>query len=210
MKPFVVGLLAVCVVTVCVGQDDAEWQVMPGVTLVKYFRGSDIHQRSDMYMPTFPPMIYAGYDAFSYEGTGILFNARVFSDEIKPLALTFGGGVNWFYQPDSRGIAYPSAAPAGIGEIIGRRDFMTYPLSVGVQAIFPYESRKNLMFFGGLEMNVQFVSGDIAIARQTQVGYSVLGGFAVKIFEFGVRYTAFSDIRNLGAQVGLRFNSFGI
>jgi len=210
MRLIVVGLLTICVVGLSVAQDDAGWQVMPGVTLVKYFRGSDIHQRRDVYLPTFPPMMYTGHASFSYEGTGIHFNARVFSDEIKPLALTFGGGVNWFYQPGSRGMIYPASAPGGIGETIGRSDFMTYPLNIGVQAVFPYESRKNLMFFGGLEMNIQFISGDIAIARQTQAGYSVLGGFAVKVFEFGVRYTAFSDIRNLGVQLGFRFNSFAL
>lgn len=197
MKLFVVGLLAVCSAGLSVAQDDAEWQVMPSVTLVKYFPGGEIRQR-----------MYPGHSEFSYAGTGVQFNARVFSNEIKPLALTFGGGVNWFYQPGGRFVSFPSPASTGIGETIGGNDFMTYPLNIGVQAVFPYASRKNLMFFGGLEMNVQFISDDIAIAPQ--LGYSVLGGFAVKVFEFGVRYTAFSDIRNLGVQLGFRFNSFGI
>jgi len=41
-------------------------------------------------------------------------------------------------------------------------------------------------------------------------GTGVLAGLAVKAFAFGVRYTSFSDMANIGAQIGLRFSSFSI
>jgi hypothetical protein len=66
------------------------------------------------------------------------------------------------------------------------------------------------MVFAGAEGNLHFVSGNLAVSQQAKAGYTVLGGFAVKFLEFGIRYTSFSDIKNLGAHFGLRFKSFGM
>jgi hypothetical protein len=141
----------------------------------------------------------------------VSFSARCFNDDIKPLALTFSGGVTWYYVPDQ---GYPSTSPAhinsSVGAVVGRQDFTAFPFSIGVQAVFPHASREKLMVFAGAEANVHLISGNVAMRDQAKAGYSVLGGVAVKFLEFGVRYTAFSDIKNLGAYFGLRFHSFGI
>jgi hypothetical protein len=183
---------------------------MPGIAIVKFFPGENIRTPGGLYYTTYPPM-GPYFSEHNYAGTGLNFNARCFTDKIKPLALTFGGGITWYYQPDQMGYGVmPAFSPSGVGATIGRQDFTAFPLSVGVQAVFPYASRENLMFFAGVEGNLELISGNLAIDQQAKAGYTVLGGFAVKFLEFGIRYTAFSDIKNLGAHFGLRFKSFGI
>lgn len=210
MKTMSVILLVFAVAPVLVAQEEeSEWQIMPSVAIVKFFPGEDIRTQGEMYLPTYP-VIMPYFTGHNYAGTGLNFSARCFSDDIKPLALTFGGGITWYYQPEQ--VAYPLSAysPSGVGAILGRQDFTAFPLSIGVQAVFPYASRENLMVFAGAEGNLQFISGNLAVNQQAKAGYTVLGGFAVKFLEFGVRYTAFSDIKNLGAHFGIRFKSFGI
>ena len=192
--------------------DNSEWQIMPSVTVVKFFPGENIQSPGSIYDFTYPFMV-SPYSVHTYSGTGVNFSARCFDDDIKPLALTFSGGVTWYYVPDQYMInfdAAPSFVHSGVGATIGRQDFAAFPLSVGVQAVYPYASRAKLMVFAGAEGNVHFISGNVAFGQQAKAGYTVLGGFAVKFLEFGIRYTAFSDIKNLGAYFGLRFKSFGI
>ncbi len=210
MKTLSVILLLVLGATVLVAQEEeSEWRIMPSVAIVKFFPGEDIQTPGEMYMPTYPvTMPYVTGN--NYAGTGLNFSARCFSDDIKPLALTFGGGITWYYQPDQFGYPVPAYSPLGVGATLGRQDFTAFPLSIGVQAVFPYASRENLMVFAGAEGNLQFISGNLAVNQQAKAGYTVLGGFAVKFLEFGIRYTAFSDIKNLGAHFGIRFKSFGI
>lgn len=181
---------------------------MPGLGVAKYFPGEGIITGGGVYLPTYPPIVYPYYGEHKYSGTGISFTARCFSDDIEPLALTFGAGATWYYLPD--GYAVPAASQQGVGAALGHQDFTAFPISIGVQAVLPYESREKLMVFAGAEGNVNLISGDLDMDEQAKVGFTLLGGFAVKFFEFSVRYTAFSDIKNLGAYFGLRFKSFGI
>ncbi len=102
------------------------------------------------------------------------------------------------------------SSSSGVAARLRNEDFTTFPISVGVQAVFPYARRQKLMMFAGAEANVHLISGDVPMGDQAKAGYSVLGGFAVKFLEFGVKYTVFSDMKNLGAYFGLRFNEFGI
>lgn len=190
-------------------EQNSDWQIMPGIVVVKYFPGKAMPDRHDYYLTTYPPMFVPSYAEHKYEGTGVQFSARCFSEEIKPLALTFGAGATWYYRPE-RTYVYSASSQQGIGEVMGYRDFTAFPLSIGVQAVFPYAARNKLMMFAGIEGSLNFVSGDLDVNQQAKAGFTVLGGFAVKFFEFGVRYTSFSDIKNLGAHFGLRFKSFGI
>jgi hypothetical protein len=100
------------------------------------------------------------------------------------------------------------AAEAGIGQTLAPSDFMSFPLAVGVQLAYPYAEQEKLMGFVGLHGTAHFISGNIDINRQVKFGYELVGGFAVKVFEFGVRYSAFSDMKNLGAYLGFRINPF--
>jgi hypothetical protein len=211
MKKMVVILLTLVVSPALFAQEETntDWQIMPSVSLTMFLEGKAIHHESGVYLPTFPPMM-SEYGTHTYAGTGLNFTARCFSEDIKPLALTFGAGATWYYRPGGEAIAAPAAGSQGAGEMIGPHDFMTFPISLGVQAVFPYATRDKLMGFAGVEGNLQLISGGLAMNEQAKAGYTILGGVAVKFFEFGVRYTSFSDIKNLGAYFGLRFKSFGI
>jgi hypothetical protein len=209
MKTMCIILLVLVVCPAVFSQDEtsSEWQISPSVAVTKYFPGEVIRTQNDIYFATYPPMM-TSYSAHKYAGTSLGFSARCFSEDIKPLALTFGAGATWYYHPD--GYAIPAASQPGVGAVLGHQDFTAFPISIGVQAVFPYASREKLMAFAGIEGNLHLISGDLAMNQQAKVGFTVLGGFAVKFLEFGVRYTAFSDIKNLGAYFGLRFKSFGI
>lgn len=203
-------LFALCVLAgSVVAQEETDWKIMPGVVLVKYFPGADIRGQGEI-LPLIYPGDFTPYEySYKYAATGIHFNVRSLHKDIKPFAVTFGGGVNWFYRPD-RSHVVDALMHTGVAASMGRRDFTTFPLSAGVQIIYPYDSPERLMVHGGVEGNLQLVAGDIDISQQAKGGYSLLAGFAVKVFEFGVRYTSFSDLRNLGAHIGFRLNSFGI
>ena len=87
-------------------------------------------------------------------------------------------------------------------------EFTLFPLGAGLHVVFPYRSRDTFMIYGGVDGTLNFVLGNIGFKEQVQPGLTFVVGFAIKIFEFGVRYSSFSDIKNLGAHVGLRFKSF--
>jgi hypothetical protein len=44
--------------------------------------------------------------------------------------------------------------------------------------------------------------------RQVEAGFSAVGGIAIKMFEFSVRYSRFSGMNTVGVQAGIRFNQF--
>ncbi len=186
--------------------ESSDWNIMPSVVLVKYFPSERING------PVIQPLIYPPIDWYpysvNYAATGLNFSARCFNNDFKPVAFTFGGGVNWYYRPELDMMFAASPQQSGVGRMIRGGDFTAFPLSVGVQAIYPYDSSDKLMMYGGIEGNLQLISGNIEISEQAKAGYSLVGGFAVKVFEFGVRYTSFSDIRNLGVQFGIRFKTF--
>ena len=199
------GLMAVMPVSLIAQESTTpDWQFMPTVQLVKYFPGEKIKSSG-----SFVTNFYYQPE-YNFAGTGLSFNVRCFHDRLSHVALTFGGGVNWFYQPEQNPVYAVSPTTTGIGESLKYQEFNTFPLTLGVQAVFPSAGKEQVMFFFGGEASVNFISGNIDIGQQTKLGYTIVGGFAVKIFEFGIRYSAFSDLKNLGAQLGLRLNSFSI
>jgi hypothetical protein len=201
----VLGLVAA---TATAQEGDNNWKIMPSVGIVKYFPGE--HIRKGWVEPAiYPPMGRYSY-WYNYSGTALNFEARCFNEEIRPLVLTFGAGVNWYYEPGRHEEYYLASHQSGVGAKLDRQDFTTFPLSVGAQAVYPYTSPDNLMVFGGIEGNLHLISANLDMGDQAKAGYSLVGGFAVKAFEFGVRYTSFSDIKNLGAYFALRFKSFEI
>lgn len=189
------------------------WQFSPALSLTKYFPGAAIAGGSGWYSQD--PILFGfipgpGHE-FRYAGTGINFAVRAFNDEAPNLAVTFGAGVTWYYDAErpSSGVSAMSSLN-GVGLQIGRNDFTAFPVSIGIQAVYPYAGRDNFMVFGGLEGNLHLIAGNVPMADQAQLGFGLTGGFAVKIFEFAVRYTQFSDMKNLGASIGFRLNSFSL
>jgi hypothetical protein len=85
---------------------------------------------------------------------------------------------------------------------------MNFPVGVGMQVVFPYEKIDKLMFFAGVEGNLHFLSERSLAQRQVETGFSALGGVAIKMFEFGIRYSRLARINYVGVQVGIRFNQF--
>lgn len=206
----VLVFLAASVIAVGQDMDESQWKIMPGISVVKFFPGDNIRSRGDVIIAIYPTPEPFYYYRSTYAGTGLNFTARCFNEDLKPFALTFGGGVTWYYAPEREFAAVPVASPFGIGEALHHDEFTAFPLSLGIQAVFPYASRDRLMAFAGVEGNLQLISGRVEMRRQAQAGFTLLGGVAVKFLEFGVRYTSFSDIKNLGAFFGLRFRSFGV
>jgi hypothetical protein len=193
------------------------WHFTPGIAMTKYFPGSTIKdyyngvQLFGLSSFIYPPPARE----YRYGGTGLNFSVRAFNEELPNVALTLGAGATWYYAAERTSGDYVIAssaavAQAGIGEQLGNYDFMTFPVSLGLQFVFPYEGRENLMLFGGIDGNVQLISGNVSMGEQAKLGYTVTGGFAVKIFEFAVRYTQFSDMKNLGVSLGFRLNSFSL
>ena len=189
----------------------AVWQLSPSLSLTKYFPGEDIAGASGWNYGG-PILAVYGYPApgraFRYAGTGVNFNVRAFNDQAPNMALTFGAGVTWYYDAERPGSSVIAMAASGIGDQIGNEGFMAFPISLGLQFVTPYDGRENFMVFGGLEGNLHLISGNVPMGDQAKLGFGLNGGFAVKIFEFGVRYTQFSDLRNLGATIGFRLNPF--
>jgi hypothetical protein len=83
-------------------------------------------------------------------------------------------------------------------------------VSLGLQAVLPEANSDALMVFLGFDGTVHFIDGDLPIGEQPQLGYNLLGGFAVKVFEVGVRYSSFSDVKNIGVHLGLRLQGFNM
>jgi hypothetical protein len=187
---------------------EARWEIMPSVTIVRYFAGEAIIGNGGD-GPVYSVQDRGYFSEARYSGTGMEVKVRFFNESLPNLALTLGGGINWFSNPEDTyyGIS-PQPTMAGVGEIQRNREFRTFPLSAGVQVVYPGNGRQALMLFAGGECSVNFVDGDIDIRQQAKLGYSVLAGFAVKVFEFGIRYSVFSDMKNLGATIGVRLNPF--
>jgi hypothetical protein len=201
-KSFVAVPILVCVLlSNGFSQEDqgSGWQIVPSAVFIKHFPGEKIRVQN-----------FYGSAEYNFAGTGLSVNVRCFNERIPNVAFTFGGGVNWFYTPEDDRNFVGLTSRSGIGENLKRQDFNTYPLTLGVQVTFPRENIQNIMFYLGGDGSLNFIDGNLDIGQQTKVGYNIVGGFAVKIFEFGIRYSSFSDLRNLGAHLGLRFNPFAI
>jgi len=175
--------------------DDSEsgWRLLPGASLVKYLPGE--------YIVT--PGFY-GPGKVQFSGTGLAFQVRAFHSSLPNVALMFGGGINWFYRPHED---YVLTSPQGVGETLRSEDFNTYPLTLGVHFYVPTVNPDKVMFFVGAEGVLHFVNGTLPMSDQTKAGYNFVGGFGVSFFEFGIRYSSFSDMKNIGVQFGLRFKS---
>jgi hypothetical protein len=208
-----IGLMILCLALPAAAQETQQhaWEFSPALTFTKYFPGDPIPSQSEWSGPIpWASYIYApsGASEFRYAGTGLRFNVRAFNDEMPNLALTFGAGVTWYYDAEgTSGIAIPSSV-SGIGQQVHREDFTAFPVALGLQVVYPYAGRDNFMMFAGIEGNLNLISGNVPMADQAKLGIGLTGGFAVKIFEFSVRYISFSDIRNLGASIGFRLNPF--
>ena len=208
MKPAAV-VMTLLLFLRCIGeaQEDSEkaWSFRPTISVIKFLPGEEI------VVPC--PECYGSYESqYRFAGTGLSFGVRAMHPDLKGFVLTFGTGVNWFYPPDNGAIygITPSNASAGVGETLKREEFNTFPLTAGVQLVFPQSNPDAFMGFLGADGSVHFIDGNLAIGEQTRFGYDLLAGFAVKVFEVGVRYASFSDVTNLGVHLGLRLPSFGL
>jgi hypothetical protein len=177
--------------------DTERWNLKPTVALVKFLPGKDI-------VVECPDCYNAASSTYRFAGTGLAFNIRASHRDLPGIAVTIGTGVNWFYSTEDEIIGYSSSVSGGVGSTLKRQSFETYPVNAGIQFCFPKESVDAIMAFLGVEGSVHLVDGDVSVADQTKTGYAFLGGFAFKVFEMGVRYSAFSDLKNLGVHFGLR------
>ena len=197
MKTFV-GFLAFFIVGQAAAQDVSRpgWQIMPGIVFVNYFPGVRVSS--------------PGGSENSFDGVGFQFIARTFHPDFPDVAFNVTGGINWFkntnqptyYNP------IPVVSTDGVGSTLQYRSFRTFPLTVGVEGIFPRSTERTVMFSAGANAGFHFVDGDLDIGQQAKFGYSLGAGFSVKAFEIGIRYYSFSDMKNLGAHIGVRMNSF--
>lgn len=200
------ALLCVALPGMLVSQENARdrgLEVMPGVTFVKLFPGAPLDA------PGWEGSEWGGSDELVYSGTGLRFNARCFLPAYPGVAITIGGGVTWFYDSHTYRVV-TSPSDAGVGAQLWRENFTVFPLSVGAQVVYPSQNKESLMLYAGAEGSLNFIDGRIMPGQQIKPGYTVLGGFVVKAIEFGIRYNAFSDLKNLGVHIGLRFPSFAL
>ncbi|MGB6121003.1 MAG: hypothetical protein WBG80_03765 [Bacteroidota bacterium] len=189
--------------------EEGLWTFQPRVAIGKLLPGSSIEAPEYSILTEFFAPV-SGVNDFRYAGTALDLSVRAFPAELGWVALTLGGGLTWFYRGDDTAVDYIRQASDGVGEQLSPGDFIVFPLSLGVQLVYPGLQRTDFMLFAGLEGTVNFISGDIPIDQQVKGGYRVVAGFAVKVFEVGLRYEAFSDMRNLGVYLGFRLNPFEI
>jgi len=182
-----------------------DWSIRPTISIVKFLPGEEIVVPCE-------ECLYANSSKYRFAGTGISFGVRAIPPDLRSVAFTFGTGVNWFYPPDNGYSVgtFEATASKGIGEILGRQEFNTFPISAGVQLFIPQSNPDAFMAFLGIDGTIHFIDGDLPIGDQTRLGYDLLAGFAVKVFEMSVRYAVVSDVRNIGVQFGLRLPSFGL
>jgi len=182
---------------------DKTWRIAPELLFIKDFPGATLEA---------PPSDFRSQ--YRYEGVGLAFKVRCTNINLPFLAVTFGAGANWYY--DSEPPPVDGVVPAvpfiteGLGQTFYRGDFNTFPITLGAQAVYPFDKPELMMFFLGVEGSANLVSGYIGTGDQFKPGYSIVGGFAVRAFEFGVHYASFSDMRNLGVHFGIRLNPFSI
>ena len=194
---FAVGFFLCALFVLAMGQENiqATWRMTPGVVYVRHFPGPSVASAGNV----------------RYSASGFSLRTRLFNDETPFVSYTLGGGVNW-YSSREREVVY-STRPAdaqAIGQDLKGSDFTVFPLSLGVQWTFPRLHRRDFFAYVGAEGVMNFVDGRIDMSQQVKPGYAVLAGFSVKQFEFGVHYVAFSDMKNLGVSLGLRFATFDL
>jgi hypothetical protein len=211
-------------------ETSSDWKIMPSISVTKLFSLGHRNNYDDVQPLIYPPI---GRDGFTnsvniFSATGVSFSARFLNQDFEPFAFTLSAGANWFRNRDQDSpIPYFAIGGPSIlvgdstrlpvfdfrgyrGGFDGRENggFMSFPVSLGAQILFPYEKIDKLMFFAGVEGNLHFLSERAFNRRQVEAGFSAVGGVAIKMFEFGVRYSRFARMNNVGVQAGIRFNQF--
>lgn len=179
-----------------------DWQIIPEIAVVRYLPG---HEFS--FGETWLDGSSSG--TYQYSGFGGNLFVRFLNKRFPGVALTLSGGAISFYKPDQT-YAVPAYAPVlhataattlGGDSRVG--DFFAFPVSLGLQGMWPFQHYDKFRVFAGLEASAYFVDGSVAPHAQTRIGYSALGGFGVGIVELGARYSQFADMKNLGVFFGL-------
>jgi hypothetical protein len=187
----------------------AKWTIQPHISLGKLLPGSSIKGASSDFFFTDSRAYAPTMTQYQYAGTALGFGFRAFPAEHPWLAVVLGGGIRWFYRPGSSAITDPVMTTAeGVGVQLAPRDFTVYPITLGVQLATPSRLRRDFMLFAGIEGTANFVSGDLPMDQSVKPGAAFTAGFAVKVFELGIRYETFSDIQNLGVCIAFRLNPF--
>jgi hypothetical protein len=205
---FLIVLPVLSFVSQAVSQEaPATWTVQPTLALGKFFPGVKIEHNQ-------PPTQFEGEfifrppSEFQYEGTSLGVAVRLYPPWADFVALTLGGGITWFYESGMAPVTSPVPADDGIGQTLIPGEFIDFPLTAGIQLILPAGRAHDFAVHAGLDLGAHFISGNVEMKDQIHVGYGISCGFAVKVFEFGLKYQAFSDMKNLGAYGGIRFTPF--
>lgn len=227
---------AMMVTSSAIAQEEgySEWSIMPSISVSRVFSVGNRYDNYYRVQPLIHPPVSGrtvGYaETNRLSATGVSFSARFLDKDFEPFAFTLSAGANWYDGRDDEMMSSPFLRVAGIPNPIDSlrlpmpdyRDFrggfyerevggfMSFPVSIGAQVVFPYEKIDKLMFFAGVEGNFHFLSERVFARRQVEAGFSAVGGVAIKMFEFGVRYSRFAGTNNLGVQGGIRFNTFSL
>lgn len=189
----------------------SKWTFQPHISLGKLLPGSTIDVVSPDFFPFSGQSFLTGRSQYQYTATTVGFGFRASANETPWLAVILGGGICWFYRPDvPRAYGIAAMMEEGVGAQIAPSDFTVYPLTLGLQAMYPSRSSRDFMLFAGVEGTANFVSGELPMDQSIKGGFGLTAGFAVKVFELGVRYQAFSDLRNLGVYLAFRLTPFEI
>ena len=181
----------------------SDWSFMPSILIVDHFPSGRLES-----------IEYGSKFQYEYSGTGIAFTLRAFRRDLDWVAFSLNAGADWYGSSTARGytapILFDRLTTDGIGGILHRKDFLAFPLTGGVELILPKSANHDVMFTLGGNAGMHFIDGDLDIGQQAKFGYSFGGGFAVKILEAGIRCYSFSDVRSIGAHVGVRLNTFSL
>ncbi len=188
----------------------SRWTLQPHISLGKLLPGSPVDYRSIDFFPAYVQMYGSPMNDIQYAATSVSFGFRAIPERLPWLAVSVGGGITWFGRPGPDHVAWIAPATDGIGTQLAPSDFTVYPLTLGLQVLYPSRGVRDFMLFAGAEGTANFVSGEIPMNQSVKGGFGLTAGFAVKVFELGVRYQTFSDLRNLGVYLAVRLNPFEV
>jgi len=147
---------------------------------------------------------------YQYSGFGGTLSMRFLNSRVPGLALTVSGGAISFFKPTDGSSVNPTsvegftfATSSTLGGDPNLRDFFVFPISAGIQGMWPFEGYDKFRVFAGVEASGYFIDGSLAPRAQTRIGYSVAGGIGIGMVDIGARYSQFADMRNLGVFLGL-------
>lgn len=185
------------------------WTLQPHISLGKLLPGSPVDYHSIDFFPTYVWTYGNSLTDIQYSATSVGFGFRAFPERLPWLALVVGGGITWFGHAGSNSIGVVAPA-AGVGKQLAPSEFTVYPFTLGLQVTYPSRGARDFMLFAGAEGTANFVSGEIPMDQSVKGGAALTAGFAVKVFELGMRYQTFSDLRNLGVYLAVRLNPFEV